>query len=374
MIYSSPQYQRMYPIYDPAQEYEISLVNQWLNLEKGVVLKTIKGQKIFIIHPGVRNQHEGPDIFDSTLQIDGKIAKGKIECHLNSRDWFTHGHDKQQDYSSVILHVVRQYNCSKSKLNIPTVVLAPPNKSKVKCSLKIDSVSKDVIGSLHYLSELRWQTHVKRFVKESPIDNKKLLVHCASIFGKGLNREEYIKLSEELDFKNILQLSEQDGVSQLTNIAKEKDIKWHKRGVRPAGHPESRFPAFLALIRFLEQNPRLEGMTPENVEKQLKHNLKSYCGTGFITELLGNIFYPFIGAKAVIEHDIPLFTSSKDKWFELTLSYSYRKYDKQFQDVFNSTELRSFSFLQGLKALDKHYCQFHYCKLCPLKENFDDYF
>ncbi len=374
MNYPHIQYGSMYPVFDPGKEYEISLVNQWLSYAKGTVFKTVTGESVFILHPGRRNRHEGPDIYDAVLQINGKMYTGEIECHLDSKDWFRHGHDKQNTFAEVILHVVRTMSSLKTSPKIPTLVLNTPeqNTEPIDCSLQLIAVTSETISSLHYLSEMRWQSHVKKVLKKQPNDIKTLLILSTGLFGMGRNKEGFTQIADHVDIKLLNRLSENESVQYIEQIADSLSIQWFKKGVRPASHPENRFKTLISLIHWMTDTIDKIHLNPNEIGKSLSDVLKPHCGEGLIVEILGNVIYPYLGAKAVSAHDIPLFNTSKDLWFELKLPYSYMKYEKQFQDVFSSKELRSFSFLQGLKALDSHYCKSHYCKLCPLKEGIDD--
>ena len=374
MTYHSPTYGRLYPVFDPARGYEISLVNQWLNLTPGTIIRSDKNQSIFVIHPGKRNLHEGPDMFDASIQIDGEILTGNIECHVESKDWFTHGHDKDHAYDSVILHVVRHVNPNAPKPNIPTVVLEQPKQEKgqVACSVENISVPTETLSSLHYLAELRWQFHVQRLLEKQSMTAQGLLILSAGILGVGRNKEGFIHLSKSLDITQLKKLSRAEGMKVLKKAAETLSIRWYKKGVRPASHPEKRLEVLIEIIRFSVGLISDDLPSPNALREHLMDKLKRVCGEGVITELLGNVFFPYLGAKAVLDHDVSLFTSTRDAWFELRLPYSYMKFDKQFRGVFSSPDLRSFSFLQALKSLDKYYCQYRYCKLCPIKEGDGD--
>ena len=69
-------------------------------------LITSRGENIEIIFPGMQNNDSGPDFTGSKIKIDGILWVGNIEVHLNSSDWYSHGHDRDKAYDNVILHVV----------------------------------------------------------------------------------------------------------------------------------------------------------------------------------------------------------------------------------------------------------------------------
>ncbi|MCK4903734.1 MAG: hypothetical protein KAS35_03510 [Candidatus Marinimicrobia bacterium] len=55
-------------------------------------------------------------------------------------------------------------------------------------------------------------------------------------------------------------------------------------------------------------------------------------------------------------------------WNQLKLPNIYRKFTKRFGTIIQSSQLKSFSKLQGLIAIDNNWCSKNLCHLCPLKE------
>lgn len=85
---------------------EKDLHDFWGNLLPGfAVLQSTSGERIEIIHPGKYNQDAGPDFRRATIKIQDRIIHGDVELHLDSRDWFQHGHHADPAYNEVILHV-----------------------------------------------------------------------------------------------------------------------------------------------------------------------------------------------------------------------------------------------------------------------------
>lgn len=70
-------------------------------------LLTTDGQAVRVVFPGWWNLEAGPDFRHATVQIgDGHERTGDIEVHLRAQDWFHHGHDRDEQFNNVILHVV----------------------------------------------------------------------------------------------------------------------------------------------------------------------------------------------------------------------------------------------------------------------------
>jgi len=79
-------------------------------LFKRGVLKTTGGKVIEIIHPGDGNTNSGPDFSAARVKIDGTLWAGNVEMHLQSSDWFRHGHQHDDAYQNIILHVVFKHD------------------------------------------------------------------------------------------------------------------------------------------------------------------------------------------------------------------------------------------------------------------------
>ncbi len=69
-------------------------------------LTTIDGRQLRIVEPGKLNRGSGPDFRDGVIILDGKTYRGDIEFHRSTSDWNNHSHGNDENYNSVILHVV----------------------------------------------------------------------------------------------------------------------------------------------------------------------------------------------------------------------------------------------------------------------------
>lgn len=91
----------------------------WENrlLDKNIV--TVDGEEIQIISVGMRNHNSGPDFLDAKINIANTLWAGHVEMHVNASDWFKHGHQDDDAYNNVILHVV--YINDSERFGIPTL-------------------------------------------------------------------------------------------------------------------------------------------------------------------------------------------------------------------------------------------------------------
>ena len=89
-------------------------------------LKTIEGESVEILQPGIHNLHAGPDFSEARIRIDDTLWVGSVEIHRKSSDWTLHGHGNDPMYNNVVLHVVAEYDApvlTSKGSELPTLVL-----------------------------------------------------------------------------------------------------------------------------------------------------------------------------------------------------------------------------------------------------------
>ena len=89
-------------------------------------LKTTDGHEVVIINSGQYTQLAGPDFFNAQVVIDNQKWAGNVEIHLKSSDWYMHNHERDDNYDSVILHVVWEHDSEifrKDNSEIPVLEL-----------------------------------------------------------------------------------------------------------------------------------------------------------------------------------------------------------------------------------------------------------
>src|SRR5262245_44117872 len=85
-------------------------------------LATTDDEPIQILHAGNFNRNQGPDFSDARIRIGAATWAGSVELHIRSSQWIHHGHEHDEQYRNVVLHVVWEYE-TQPQLPFPTLVL-----------------------------------------------------------------------------------------------------------------------------------------------------------------------------------------------------------------------------------------------------------
>lgn len=85
-------------------------------------LASTDDEPIHIFYAGTFNRNQGPDFLDARIRVGATTWAGSVELHIRSSQWTQHGHEQDEHYRNVILHVVWEYE-AKPQLPFPTLVL-----------------------------------------------------------------------------------------------------------------------------------------------------------------------------------------------------------------------------------------------------------
>ena len=132
-------------------------------------LRTVNGEPIDVVRPGVVQNNSGPDLNGAQIRIDGQLWAGPVEVHLRSSEWNSHGHQFDPAYENVVLHVVYEHDLEVRTLRgrlLPTLELFPriatesialyrglmTNKRSVPCASQIGRVNGGTVA--HWLDRV----------------------------------------------------------------------------------------------------------------------------------------------------------------------------------------------------------------------------
>lgn len=273
---------------------EIELQHLFESRKLGNSFVTTKGDSIEIIDFGSLNKSSGPDFIETMIRYDDKIWAGHIEFHINSSDWFKHGHQNDKAYNNVIAHFVwnhdKEVDVQNFRLPVvelnslvrPSETLFKPNHRFIpcenqwddKCSELLEGQSKKILSER---IERKLEDYLRSIWRYNGDANKAFIAAIASIlFGKH-NSNIISLVLDRVDFDLLHQLesplqieSYLMGISGFLEDVPERDDYiqlldrnfidlggravfsreiWKTFGMRPAMSPEYRL-AQLSHIMF----------------------------------------------------------------------------------------------------------------------------
>jgi hypothetical protein len=251
--------------YGPFAIGERAIQRLWASGEVRGPMLAGSGSTLEILHPGDWNRGAGPDFLGAEILVAGRRQRGDIEIHLRSADWHAHGHDRDPNFSGVILHAVLLPGAkdvlTSTGRRPETVVLLPylPRDLEdlaeedallelrgrsIEVARRVRAAEPDLAAGLkrRALERFRNKTkHARARVKEVGWDTA-----CHELFvealGLGGNRAPMSELARSYSPEQMLILG-------LDTLYMEKCGRWRLRGLRPAGHPHRRLGQYLELNR-----------------------------------------------------------------------------------------------------------------------------
>lgn len=188
------------------------------------------GENLQIISSGLQNFNSGPDFLNARIKLNDQLWAGNIEIHVKSSDWYIHSHETDENYDSVILHVVWEHDIEvfrKSNHAIPTVELKnyisndllmkyerlfSKNKNWINCENDISSVDSFVLS--HWFERLYFERlegkskQINEILKKSNNNwEATLFVLLAKNFGLKINAVSFLNFATSFDFSVVRKVS-----------------------------------------------------------------------------------------------------------------------------------------------------------------------
>jgi hypothetical protein len=211
-------------------------------------------ETIHIISTGIENLDTGPDFLNSKIEINNQLWAGNVEIHINSSDWYEHNHQMDENYDSVILHVVWNHDVEvhrKSNQSITTLELKnfiskdllinydqlfSKNKHWINCEKDINKVDsfifKNWIERLFFERLEQKGTLINKVFEETNSNwEATLFVLIAKNFGLKTNAEAFLAVALSFDFSILRKVSQHQnqleallfGQSGLLSVIKESE-------------------------------------------------------------------------------------------------------------------------------------------------------
>jgi Protein of unknown function (DUF2851) len=219
-------------------------------------LQTTNKENIVILKVGDYTQLSGPDFFNAQIEIENQKWAGNIEIHLKSSDWYLHNHERDENYDSVILHVVWEHDMEvyrKDNSEIPVLELKKyVSKDLVNQYDKLRATKSWIycendIKNIPNFTFKNWQERLffERLERKSKPINDLLIENqndweatffcfLAKNFGLNTNGESFFKIAQSVPFSLIRK--EASEVQNLESIffgrssmfEKEKEDNYYK--------------------------------------------------------------------------------------------------------------------------------------------------
>lgn len=236
-------------------------------------LFTLCGKDLQIVQPGTLNHGAGPDFLNSKLIIDGIQWHGSVEIHYKEADWYSHGHQIDPVYNSVVLHVVLERSKSRVKREDRTEpytleldqYLSRPLSELVQFKNSRRGIACKGLGSfksqsafekqIHKVSSEYFEYKAEELLYECKSDTKLnmkkwrevLITRVYDVLGIPANRVQMKELGRRMislagemkmyEMKHTIEKALKLAFSETDNSIK---IDWIKTGMRPASRPEKR--------------------------------------------------------------------------------------------------------------------------------------
>jgi hypothetical protein len=182
-----------------------------------------EGRAIDVVFPGHWSHGLGPDFSDAMLEIPGQgLVTGSIELHHDASDWTAHGHDRDDRYNDVVLHVVSRLDMSPTRRAdgsiVPAAVLTVPDEMLFRIDARLPGIWSElggdvcaaelsasepasVVGELHRLGNARLHDRITRIEGELAVESARnvLTTLLFDALGYTENREPMTLLANRLN-------------------------------------------------------------------------------------------------------------------------------------------------------------------------------
>ena len=202
-------------------------------------LRTEDGIPIHVEFAGIPSAHAGPDLTAARLAVGGERRCGDVELHLSTSGWHEHGHDADDAYRNVILHVALWRGRRGAPGGIPELILSSHLEEGVWPAVRR-------VRELTSAPEPRnaERDGAARFARR--VDRYRLLMRY-----EDADRLHFVETMKALGFgpnkAAFVELARRAGADPAAWAAIR--LPWNLQGVRPANHPSRRMRAIEGYVR-----------------------------------------------------------------------------------------------------------------------------
>lgn len=248
-------------------------------------LHTSSGIPVQLFNRGFAHRDAGPDFPECTLRLGAALWAGSVELHVKASDWNKHGHQHDEAYNTVILHVVWEHDaevCRKDGTMVPCLVLKPlvdpellerlcdlyANSGWLACSGMLSRVPPDILDELrsHALMQrlADKSAPLLELAKNSNNDWEYVLYQTLGAnFGFRTNKAAFTQLTKNLDYRILMRHRHQPfqleallfGLSGLLSGQKDGYARMLHREFAYLQHKYTLQPMQASAWKFLRMRP-----------------------------------------------------------------------------------------------------------------------
>ncbi|MCR4403909.1 MAG: DUF2851 family protein [Candidatus Acetothermia bacterium] len=352
------------------------------------------GRAVRVKFPGFENEEAGPDFLNGLIEVDGLERQGDIELHRLESDWQAHGHEREESYQDVILHVVFQADGPQARTlsgeevvtislaqnlgeHLPSLVKAAREEQAraLPCPASPSLKLEELEHTLRELGEARLRRKAARF--EQALDehgdlDQVIYEGLAEALGYPGNKGPMRQLARTLTFARAREEPELRRLMELFTSEAAKVPGWTSRGMRPANLPLPRIRGLASLaFKFREEGlakPLLSSLDEPEAPALLPRlfTVKGLIGPGRGRVIAVNVALP-IGLIALTGREAEVLAA----WEALPpepMNKVLKRMKKRLLDHLEGGGklLRKAHLQQGLIELYQRYCSLTLCEECPL--------
>ena len=334
-------------------------------------LSTDGGERVRVIAPGRWNHGPGPDFVGTQiLDGEGRARRGNVELHLDPRAWLQHGHDGDDAYDGLLLHVVERRpgrappNDPRipAATRLPVAVDCPP--VRLPCEDIVERAGAAAVDAqLLHIARRRFERKARELQSIATPDgpgeegDRRSLIAAARALGQPHNAE----LSERA-IRRALEAAVDWNTIEPAIDAAQRD-EW-RRGRGAVGTPAGWARILDTLLRRWTE----DGSTPSVAFARLASldagpavaelRISGQLGRGRALQLLADAVYPL--------------THAGTHWLELP-AVRYQRTDELRARLSSSGRTSDRALLrwrhphsQALLDLERVRCRQGACRVCPL--------
>lgn len=230
-------------------------------------LRTACGNPLQIIDTGSLNHGAGPDFLGAHVKIDEKDWYGSVEVHKKAGEWVQHNHHEDEEFNSVVLHVIVEEEGLKRVQTKDghepfTFILKPYLREKVHRLLETKQKRGIACsGNISFINQQAFEKQIAKVQKEYleykveellcfydpslPLSTAWLNCLIAGVYrtlGIPSNKNQMVELAQTVYEECKPDQEKSSFVDQVEQLAfdSEKNFYWKFSGMRPASRPEQR--------------------------------------------------------------------------------------------------------------------------------------